>query len=88
MKIGELRTAMARFPPDMDDTEVFMMTSVDNKTTYDQLTGFGYITFDENVHPVLVGLSEIQRRVESGEMDKPDGYFPPKNVEGDEWKNG
>lgn len=80
--------ALTRFPPDLDGTEVFILTSINNKSSYDQLSGFGYITFDENVHPVMVGLTEIQRRVESGEMAKPDGYFPPKNIEGDEWKNG
>lgn len=88
MKIGELKTALTRFPPDMDDTEIFILTSTDNKTNYDLATALGYVNFNENVYPVIVGLSEIQRRVENGEMDKPEGYTAPENTEGDEWKTG
>jgi len=93
MKIGDLKKALSRFPPDMDDTGIIMVTSSKGKTTFDLLAGVGYMPLNGTGVPALVGLTEIQRQVEAGKLEKPEGYKPlppdPDDVvPGDEWKLG
>lgn len=88
MKVKDLKEALKRLPPDMDDTHVFLLTGYQGERQYDLLAGVGYLPIEGHMPIALVGASEIQRQVEAGLMEKPEGYFPPEPEEGEEWKRG
>lgn len=81
MKLGDLKKALAKFPPDMHDMEVALVYAKDDKRRYDLLTFVGYIPLKGTEAIALGGLSELQRMVENGTMEKPDGYIPPSESE-------
>jgi len=87
MNLGQLKLSLTRLPKDMDNCEVVISYALNGERQYDLLCAAGYLPMEENVVIALVSLTEIQRQVESGQLEKPAGYTPPSVVEGDEWKN-
>jgi hypothetical protein len=85
MNVGQLKEALTKLS---DNLEVLLMTA-DGKGSQrvDILCATGYMHVGNSIVGGLVGMSEIQRQVESGELAKPEGYVSP-TVEGDEWKQG
>ena len=74
MTLGNLKTALAKFPPDMNDMQMIVVYATEGKTKI-ELVGFvGYIPTKGLECIAVGGLSEIKRRVEAGEMPPPDGY--------------
>ena len=74
MTLGNLKTALAKFPPDMNDMQMLVVYAQDNKMKMELMGFVGYIP-NKGLECVAVGaLSEIKRRVESGQMPPPDGY--------------
>lgn len=74
MKLGELKSALRKLPPDMDDMEVCVVTGKDGKKKYELLCFTGYLPAPGNEAIALGGLSAVQVMVESGEIPKPAGY--------------
>jgi hypothetical protein len=84
MKLKQLKSALAKFPPDMDDMEMMLMVSREDRREFEFLCFVGYISFEDKSFIdknciALGGLSEIKRLVESGEISPPKDY--------DIWKN-
>jgi hypothetical protein len=83
MNVGQLKEALTKFS---DNLEVLMMTADGKEARADILCGVGYMHIRNSIVANLVGMTEIQRQVESGKLPKPEGYVPPA-VEGDKWNN-
>ena len=74
MTLGNLKTALAKFPPDMNDMQMLVVYAQDNKMKMELMGFVGYIP-NQGFECIAVGaLSEIKRRVEAGLMPPPDGY--------------
>ena len=74
MNVGQLKAALAKLPPDMNDMQVLMIYAPDGKSQLECAAFMGYIPVKGTECIVIGGVSEVQRRVESGEMPKPSGY--------------
>lgn len=72
---------------DFDDMQVMICITRNGKRQYEPLSFLGWAPLDEHSFMVLGGLTEVQRRVEAGEMPAPVGYLPPSQthaiIEGD-----
>ena len=74
MNLGQLKNALRKLPPDMDDMEVLIITGVEGKKEYDLLCFTGYLPIEGHEAIALGTLSAVQAMVETGEMPKPPGY--------------
>ena len=73
MQLGELKKALAKFPPDMHDMEVGIQIARDGKTQYELLCFVGYA---EKIQCFMLGgESAVQKMIADGEMSG-DGYKP------------
>jgi len=77
MKLGELKKSLHKLPPDMDDMEVVVLYALNDQRQFDLLCFTGYIPMKGREMIGLGTLSEVQRMVEHGEMEKPEGYIEP-----------
>lgn len=84
MTLGELKKSLAKFPPDMNEMGVYVITARKGKKVIDNLCFTGYLPLKGHESIVLGTLSEIQRMVEGGEIDPPKGYTPPNENQKDE----
>lgn len=85
MKLSQLKKSSLYQSSDLDDMEVMICVSRKGKRQYEPLVFMGiqpYPTISEGAFIVLGGLSEVQRMVEAGEMEKPDGYIEPSQTKG------
>ena len=74
MTLGQLKLALQKFPPDMNEMQMLVIYAQDNKMQLELMGFVGYIP-NQGFECIAVGaLSEIKRRVESGLMPPPDGY--------------
>lgn len=87
MKLRELKKSTLYQSSDLDDMEVMVCVARNGKRQYEPLCFLGYMPIEGHEFVVVGGLTEIQRMVESGEMDKPEGYIDPSQtndlIEGD-----
>lgn len=74
MKLGQLKQALRKFPPDMDDMEVCVITGANKEKKYDLLCFTGYLPIEGHEAIALGTLSAVQVMVETGEIPKPPGY--------------
>lgn len=74
MKLGQLKNALRKFPPDMDDMEMAIVTGENGKKKYDLLCFAGYLPVEGHEAIALGSLSAVIAMVQSGEMSKPEGY--------------
>lgn len=74
MKLGELKKSLSKYPPDMDDMEMIVVTSADGKKKYDLLCFVGYLPIPNHEAVAIGTLSAVKVMVETGEIPKPDGY--------------
>lgn len=74
MKLGELKKSLSKYPPDMDDMEVVIVTGVDDKKAFDVMCFTGYLPIPNHECIALGGLSAVKVMVDSGEIKKPDGF--------------
>ena len=74
MKLGELKQALAKLPPDMNDMQVLIVYAHDGKPQLECVAFTGYIPVPGSECVAIGAMSEIKRRVKTGEMKKPDGY--------------
>ena len=94
MKVGELKRAVARYPADMDNEEVLMLTCTNGKKEYDLLAGCGYLLMNDKNPLVLVANNAVEPGYKEGQRISGEKLPPPPiensdgTVEGDEWKNG
>lgn len=79
MKVGDLKKALAKLPPDMHDMEVMVQFARNGKKYYEPLCASGYLPLPGNEMIILVTLTGIQRMVMDGEIERPDGYIEPKD---------
>lgn len=89
MTLKELKKSTLYQSSDLDDMEIVMAVSRNGKRQMEPLVFLGMKPVEETGVIILGGLTEMQRMVESGEMSKPEGYFPPteevsKLIEGNE----
>lgn len=76
MDLGELKKALAKFPPDMNDTIVVVQTGYGGKEQYDLTTFVGVISL-ENKPIVVIGTLEAARiLVKNKKLKVPDDYVP------------
>ena len=76
MNLGELKKALAKFPPDMDDTIVLFQTGYGGKEQYDLPTFVGTITLEEKLIVVLGTLEAARMLVKDKRLKVPDDYVP------------
>ncbi len=91
MNVGDLKQLLSKLPPDCDDLSMILVSAQDGETGHDLLVGLGYVELGEKTLIALIGYREIQRRVQSGQMEKPKGYVdlpPPNDDPADDWKQG
>lgn len=74
MKLGELKTALQKYPPDMDDMEVLLVTGDGGEKKYDLVCFTGYLPLPGHESIAIGGLTAVKVMVESGEIEKPEGY--------------
>jgi hypothetical protein len=80
MKLKELKKSTLYQSSDLDDMTIMIAVCRNGKTQYEPLCFMGWQPLPD--HPeggfvVLGGLTEIQRLVESGKIEAPEGYIPP-----------
>ena len=74
MKLGELKKSLAKYPPDMDDMEIVVVTGANGEKQYDLLCFVGYLPTPGHESVAIGSLSAVKVMVASGEIQKPDGY--------------
>jgi hypothetical protein len=74
MQLKELKLSLAKYPPDMDDMELVVVTGANGEKQYDLLCFVGYLPLPGHESVALGTFSAVRVMVESGEMQKPDGY--------------
>ena len=77
MKFRELKLSTLYQTSDFDDMEVMLCVSRKGEKQLEPLCFLGIIPITGLECVVIGGLTEVQRMVESGEMEAPDGYIPP-----------
>jgi hypothetical protein len=80
MKFKELKKSSMFQSSDFDDMEVMICVARNGKRQYEPLSFLGWAPLDEYSFMVLGGLTEVQRKVELGEMPAPQGYLSPSQV--------
>ena len=66
MNLGEYKKMLAKFPPDMDDLHVMLVTVINGERQIDLVTGMGHIPLPNGGMAVaVVGYEEIKRQVEA-----------------------
>jgi hypothetical protein len=68
MNVKELKMSLSKLPPDMNDTEVVIIYSIDNKRQFENLCFTGYIPNDGIECVALGGTTEVERMVKNNEM--------------------
>lgn len=81
MKFKDLKKSTLYQTSDFDDMDVMICVSRNGKRQYEPLCFLGICPLEGDEFVVIGGLTEIQRMVENGEMDKPDGYIDPKDTD-------
>ncbi|HOT89427.1 MAG TPA: hypothetical protein PLC59_03945 [Bacteroidales bacterium] len=74
MKLRELKKLLTKYPPDMDDMEVIIVTGEKGKKKCDLLCFTGYLPIPKYESIVLGTFSAVKIMVETGEISKPEGY--------------
>jgi hypothetical protein len=74
MNLGQLKKALSKLPPDMNDMEMCVITGVDGKKKYDLLCFTGYLPVEGYEAIALGTLSAVKVMVKTGEMPKPEGF--------------
>lgn len=74
MRLGELKKSLSKYPPDMDDMEVVIVTGQDGEKQFDVMCFTGYLPIPDHECIALGGLSAVKVMVASGEIEKPDGF--------------
>jgi hypothetical protein len=85
MRLKELKLSLAKYPPDMNDMEVIIVTGADGEKQYDLLCFVGYLPIPGHESVALGALSAVKVMVETGEIQKPDGY---DEIVGEEFDDG
>jgi hypothetical protein len=74
MTLLELKTSLKKLPPDMNDMQVVIVYARGGRMQFELVAFTGYLP-SPGAECIAVGaVSEIKRRVKTGEMKKPDGY--------------
>ena len=74
MKLSEIKSSLKKYPPDMDDMEVVVITGANGEKQYDLLCFVGYLPMPGHESIALGSLSAVKVMVASGEIEKPNGY--------------
>ncbi len=74
MNVGQLKQALRKLPPDMDDMQLVVITGANGKKDYEMLCFMGYVPLEGHESIALGTTSAVKVMVESGEMPKPPGY--------------
>lgn len=82
MKFKELKKSSLYQTSDFDDMEVMISVARNGKREYEPLCFLGICPVEGNEFVVVGGLTEVQRMVENGEMEKPKGYITPEQTKG------
>ena len=92
MNLGQLKSALAKLPEDMNTAEVFFMYAVNGQRQMDITCAVGILPIEDTAHVAIIGMTEIERTKQAtGELPKPGDRISsgePPQVSGDEWKNG
>lgn len=88
MNLGQIKTALNKFPADMDTSELIMVFNTPEGQQYELLCAVGILPINDSCAVGLCGHSHIKKQVEEGTIPKPENYdlMPPE--EGEEWKQG
>jgi hypothetical protein len=90
MNLGEMKTALAKLPQDMNTAEVFFVYASGGQRQIDIICAVGIVPMKDTAHVGIVGMTEIERiKQATGEMPKTGELLPPGKppcIEGDEWK--
>jgi len=84
MNVGQLKESLAKLS---NDCEVILVSADGTTPNIDILCATGYMHVGNRIVAAVVGMTEIQRRIEAGETPRPLGYSEPEAESGEEWKN-
>ena len=78
MTVGQLKKSLARFSPDLDDTEVVLAMSVDGKERFDQSAFVAYskVPEVEDIVCIIGTMFSAIERLKKGTLKHPDGKLP------------
>jgi hypothetical protein len=76
MNLGELKMALAKFPPDMDDTLAVIQTGYSGKEQYDLPVFVGTISMEDKLIVVIGTLEAARILVKNKKLKVPDDYVP------------
>ena len=74
MRLGELKSSLKKYPPDMDDMEIVVVTGANGEKQYDLLCFVGYLPIPGHEAVALGSLTAVKVMVASGEIQKPTGF--------------
>lgn len=63
MTVGDLKKSLAKLDPDMDSSEVFMITTCDGMRAYSLLAATGYINIEGTAYAALVSDEEAKKQL-------------------------
>lgn len=81
MKFKDLKKSTLYQTSDFDDMNVMICVSRNGKQQYEPLCFLGICPLEGNEFIVIGGLTEVQRMVETGKMDRPAGYIDPMKTD-------
>lgn len=82
MTFSELKKSSIYQTSDFDDMQVMISVARNGKREYEPLCFLGICPVEGSEFVVIGGLTEVQRMVETGEMEKPTGYITPEQTKG------
>jgi hypothetical protein len=74
MNVGQLKGALRKLPPDMDDMQLMVVVGKDGHKDYEMLCFMGYVPLEGHESIIFGTASAVKVMVETGEMPKPPGY--------------
>jgi hypothetical protein len=77
MTLKELKNSTLYQSSDLDDLEVMVCVSRNGKRQLEPLCFLGMAPTVNPTIAIVGGLTEIQRMVENGEMERPEAYIDP-----------
>lgn len=63
MTLGDLKQSLAKLDPDLDSSEIFLITTSNGQRAYDLLAATGYIRVDDTAYVALISQNEAKNEL-------------------------
>lgn len=81
MTLGQLKTSLQKFPPDMNEMEVMIQFAKNGKDDYELVCFVGYLPIPDKEYIALGTWSAMDKLIKEGKVEKPDNYIEYPNNE-------